>query len=472
MTRTSGVDETNWALITYHGTVVRYDPGAHRMRHDAIGAHEPNLFLVERGARVVLAWKDGEKFRPLDPETTPAGDPALLTAARSAAGLLTLSTEGRFLRADRDGTLAFVHTQALDWERFVAVRPDDLARLAFILTSRWFSALTGTFIDPEADHGVGRHRAQFGPNRYRVTDLIEAARADPTGSPVPRELFLTYDTWKTERYILYRPLAYFVAYGKEEMFNCAEIAIRTLFDFGEWDGDVLLITDVGHSDFPERLPADIRARVRIELVPAQDMLDYNLARYAIADFEWVERYQPIIYIDTDVVCDAPLQKMSQTIALTPELHAMPEYALGGPKNFYGESLMAADGMMIDPEKTGYCAGIFAFRNIQEQRRLLRTIAATARHVTSMVGNRDAFDVYDQPFFNYVNFKTGSCTGAVFRQVIQMHPSFRPLLTAKVGKGLVHFAGGVGNTTPKLTHMLTYLEVLARERRQRVAPPAG
>ena len=472
MTRAPDEDETVRVLITFHGTLVRYDPGARRMRHDAIGADNANLFAVQRGADVVLAWRDGETLRALDRDLLPDGDPAILNVTRPAADLLALSAEGRFLRADRDGSLAFVHARALDWERFVAIDPDDLARLAFILTNRWFAASSGAFVAPEEDHGVGRHMVQFGPNRYRVTDLIEAARADPSASPVPRDLFLCHDGWKTERYILYRPLAYYVAYGKEELFNCAEIAIRTLFEFGEWDGDVLFITDPAHVDFPQRLPANIRARLRVEVVPASDVLDYNLARYAIADLAWVEAYQPVIYIDTDVVCDAPLQKMSRTISLTPELHAMPEYALGTPGNFYGQSLMAADGMAVDPEQLGYCAGIFAFRDIREQRRLLRTIAATARRVTSMAGDRDAFDVYDQPFFNYVTRKTKSCTGAVFWHVVQMHLSFRPLLTTTVGKGFVHFAGGVGNSTPKLTHMLTYLEVLARERRQRTAPPAG
>ena len=47
-------------------------------------------------------------------------------------------------------------------------------------------------------------------------------------------------------------------------------------------------------------------RLHIVTVPGGDILDWCLARYRIDAVEIVATHQPILYLDVDVICDAPL----------------------------------------------------------------------------------------------------------------------------------------------------------------------
>jgi hypothetical protein len=282
---------------------------------------------------------------------------------------------------------------------------------------------------------------------------------------MPREMFLMSEGWKPERYILFRPLAYLVAYGGDEVFRCAELAILSLFEFGAWDGDILLMTDQANSGFAERMPDWLRDRIHVVTMPADDVLDYTLVRYRIADLTSADLYQPVIYIDTDVVCDMPLPPLACLAAMSHELQVTPEYFLGTPSPYYGQPLMTVDGMSFDGSQRGFSSGIFAFRDIDEQRKLFRTIIETAYSVSNSAGKRDLFECYDQPFFNYVLRKTGLGDTTLFADAVLVHHNHLPMLTAPVRKGFVHFAGGVGNAPPKLAHMMSYIELLRGQPRR-------
>lgn len=339
----------------------------------------------------------------------------------------------------------------------------DRTWLDFVLANRWFSCLTGAFVTPTADPGGNTIR--IGGGQVSIAALIAATGG--SGSAMPRELCLLVDGWKPERYVLFRPLAYLVAYGPEPIFQCAAWAIRALFAFGLWEGDVLLLTDAAHLDFASRLPAVMRERVRVMAMPADDVLDYTLARYKIVDVKMAEAYQPVPYLDTDIIRDAPAR--TRLTALSPELQVTPEFLLRSPDDHYGQSLLAADGVVPDRDQPGFSSGLFAFRAVSEQRWLFRMIIEAATRVTARAGNRDAYECYDQPFFNYVLHKTRSAGDTVFRDAVALHLRSLPPLTAPSRKGFVHFAGGVGVAAPKLAHMMGYYEMLAGISS---APPIG
>jgi len=465
MSQTSNAGDTPQALITFHGTLVHYDAGARCLRHAAIGACQANVFVVRRGTDVVLVARDGDQVRTLGrhgPDLRTLAfddDPGVLTLVPAGQDLVSLRAEGGFLRAERGGAMDFSRPDALDWERFLPIGLDDLANLEFVLSNRWFSALSGAVFEPESDPGVGRHRVQFGSGRYRIEDIAGAARS---GSGMPRELLLMSEGWKSERYILFRPLTYLAAYGSEEIFRCAELAIGSLFEFGAWNGDVLVMTGLANAGFAQRLPDTIRERIHVVPIPADDVLDYTLARYRIADLALADMYQPVIYIDTDVVCDAPLPPLARLIALSHDLQVAPEFSLGTPSPYYGQPLMTADGMAIDASQRGLSSCIFAFRDIKEQRRLFHTIIETAYSVAKSAGRRDPFECYDQPFFNYVLRKTRLGNPTLFENAVMVHHNHLPVLTTPVRKGFVHFAGGVGNAAPKLTQMMSYIDTLRRD----------
>ena len=451
------------ALVTFHGTLVYFDAVARQLRHAAIGGCDGNVHATRNGADVVLTWQDGETARKLghlapDVCTVAAGDNVgKLTATFLMKDLVALRASGRFLSAAPDGGLTMARSQALDCEIFLLIELEDLARLEFILANRWLSCFSGELVTPR---GVERHMIEIGRIRLPIIDLIDAARAGTASGSLPRDLFVTYDGWKLEHFVLFRPLAYFVAYGKDEIFQCGEIAIRSLFDFGQWGGDVLVITDDANVRFAERLPAEIRERVHVVSIPAYDVLDYTLARYRIGDTKIGGRYQPVIYIDTDIVCDAPFLDLAKAAAMSADLQVCTELLLLNDRNdYFGKSLLEADGVAIDPKLPGISSGIFAFRNVETQRVLFHMIIAATYNFAASIGNRQIDPSYDQLTFNYVIYKTNARKNTLLSDLVKIHYNFLAPLTGPIGKGFVHFAGGVGNSLPKLKQMANYVNIL-------------
>ena len=452
-----------FALITYHGSVVHLDRATRTLRHAPIWLCDPNVWLTRDGATAELTFHDGAQERVVDdyrPDVcgiAATGGSAELGAVSVGTDLLALHIDGRYMCAEASGAIAMSRNKPKDWESFLLVPEQDMRRLAFVLTNRWLPSHADAPTNPGAYRCAEPYSVLFDGMTLPVRAL---AGADDAPSPV---LFLCHDDWKIRHYVLYRPLVYLAAFGRHDIFQSAEIAIRSLFDHGQWDGDVLLITDAEHRDFPARLPAAMRARTIVAIVPAHDVLDYTLARYKVVDLPEAAPYQPILYIDTDIVCDAPLHALTRATLASPQLHACPEFPLGRPGDFYGQSMLTADGVDFDPAQPGFSSGTLAFRDVETQRTVFRTIVATAYRVASLADRRDVFEYFDQPIFNYVTYKARAVSGSLLENFLRIYINNQPPLTEPVGKGLVHFAGGVGNAEPKLTHMMRYLELLNARR---------
>ena len=477
MTQSADPTEPRYALVTFHGSLVYFDRDLGCLRHAPIGRCEANVHLTRDGATAVLSWLDGTQARPLNDFRPDAcgfvehGARGALTADTVGPDIVALHASGRYLCAEASGTVTLSRFKPKDWESFLLVAPEDVERLTFVLTNRWLCRLTGAITSPSAYRCAERWSVAFDRIRVGIPELVRAVREGSGGEALPRAFFLVFEDWKLRHYLLYRPLVYLVGYGKESIFQCAEIAIRSLFEFGGWDGDVLLLTDPEHRDFPNRFPPGIRERVSVSMVPAHDLLDYNIARYKIVDLPEAEMYQPVIYIDTDVVCDANLLELTVSATVSFGLHACPEFPLAQPGDYYGQSLLTADGIQFDPNQRGYSSGVLAFKNTPEQRLLFRTIADATYRVATLADRRDVFEYFEQPFLNYVTFQSKSIGGGLLSKFVRIYLNHQPTLNEPLRIGLVHFAGGVGNTVPKLTHMTNYVALLARDK-SAITPAPG
>jgi hypothetical protein len=456
-------------LITFHGTIVQFDTSSGCLRHGAIADHEPNVFMTQEGAGALLWWQGSDEPLPLGdfaPRLCTLADdhrPNRLKVAAVGGGLVALCADGRFLCAEAGGAITCSRLKASLWESFLLVSLEDLEHLKFILAQSWLSRFDGLPIATSEIRCRDGHMIAFGRRHFLIRDVLAAARAAAAADGSPRRLSIGYDGWKLEDYVLYRPLAYLVAYGKPEIFSCAAIAIQSLFEFGAWEGDVLLITDANNAGFAERLPPALRHRILTAVIPAHDVLDYTLARYKLGAVSASRFYQPVVYLDTDIVCDAPLRDIARAAALSPDLQACPEGLLFDDGDYYGRSLLKLEAATFKPEERGYSSGVFAFRHVDEQRELFGLIVDTAYAFSVAAGARDRFQFFDQPFFNYVLYKTRQPAASILGARVEIQLSHDPAPAAPVGKGLVHFAGGVGNAVPKLTLMTDYLELLRRAR---------
>ncbi len=264
---------------------------------------------------------------------------------------------------------------------------------------------------------------------------------------------VVHGPWQTSRFRLYNPLIYFAAFGAPEIFDCLEIAIGSLFAFGGFDGTVRVLCDGQNMGFAERFPPAIRSRVRMSPVACGDTLDYTLARYRLSAVDPAGLFQPILYLDTDVVCDAPLQDLLIRLLKSEAIQFCAEHPLTINEHWYGTTLLTHDNYRPAPDERGFSTGLIGFRDAAQAAESFATIVESCLRMASMTENRDLFDTYDQPFANYIMRKLGGyATDLLTPRCAAPAPPADP----EERPGFVHFAGGVGNAGPKLARMRDYV----------------
>jgi hypothetical protein len=95
-------------------------------------------------------------------------------------------------------------------------------------------------------------------------------------------------------------LVYYLLYGDDiKYFNMLKLSILTLVKNGNYKGDILIITD-NINDRIKEIDIDNNVYVMVS-----NMNDFNgtksLFRYYIFNFEFIDNYDKILYIDTDVL---------------------------------------------------------------------------------------------------------------------------------------------------------------------------
>ncbi len=314
---------------------------------------------------------------------------------------------------------------------------------------------------------AGNDDILFGP--YRTTrEAVVAARPDLTGG-MPLEVCLTYDGWKILPLKVYRPLAFYAAFGDDEIFECLRVAVTSLLKIGRWAHDIAVLT---RSEDVAKLHAalarlDIADRTHVVTVRGDNTLDWCLARYRIDAADIFATHQPLLYLDVDVLCDAPIEGFFRRLIRSGGIEVLPEGLLGeGDPNssghWFGWRLMAEDGLTFDPLEPGFSSGTLGFLNKRVAEQAFRAILRSAYLHAAQVGNRRYFEGYDQPFANYILKKLRLVSGNLMPGVInscRVDPDRSPLPIPATRKGLVHFNGMVGDAAPKRRAMEHYLSML-------------
>lgn len=256
----------------------------------------------------------------------------------------------------------------------------------------------------------------------------------------------------------FKPLIYFCAFGDEAQFAMLSVALESLVAFSKTDCDIVVLTNRASRDILSRYLAAFRRTLRISLriVEAADPQQYTHARYRIIRFDDLSGYGPVLYLDTDVVCDADLRPLLRRLHTAEGVCALPEGRLLSKHGFWGRSLFLADPALgVSPSDPGISTGVLGGASMEGLRRPFRLVLD---HIEAWYAAGHAPLFYDQAHANYVLIKhrlfNGDILGAHLRVVgneVEADPSQR--------LGLAHFAGGVGNNMPKLTRMRTYREAL-------------
>lgn len=460
------MDQANGHLLTVHGSLVWFDEATNTLRHAAQPPGGPplprNCTLEDRRAGCALVF--GMHPAPVTLDglgrggrigRAPASPGLTFHRRRLADGLFALEANGLFLCAEADGTISLSRNSQGPWEVFSELDAADLDWLAHLGGNMWLSATGGNVLPRDAVRPVHGFRAQLGDIAVPLRDLLAENRP---GCEVC-SFTVQYDGWKVEHLTIYRPLIYMIAFGKDEIFDCLNLALQSLREFGQYAGDILLFTDRPPDRLDGIVPAGMQGQVRLAAAPAADVLDFTATKFRICDLKEAEHHQPLLYLDTDVICDRPVEGVLREIRRAGRLCVPLEHDLLGAHNFYGATLFAADPSARPRSDRGFSSGLIGIPDMAVARRnfpaILRCLYAQAR----LAGTRHPSDWYDQPAANYVLHKTDAADFAVMTpRVVTPVDTSRPV-AAIPRLGFAHFCGGVGNTSAKLPAMRAYLDLL-------------
>ena len=333
--------------------------------------------------------------------TLPDSPPGILQKFRmqwtSDQRTITFEQEGRLLSAEAGREeLTLVRTKVGDWEAFLPLSQADLDALQLILRSSWVVRSSGELVERAA---CGRFfNLKLGSLTVDVRSQVPLDLTD-----WPFRLTLLRDGWRIEQICQYRPLIYYTAFGSDDILQQFAISVSSLIRFGQYQGPILLLTDRTRAELAALLPPENLARVAIMPFRPSDRPGFLAARYLIVD--WLEgwQFQPLLYVDADIVFDRDVAPMLHAIATSDRIAAPVELQTTLARHVAsGASLMQRD--QISPGyMAGFNSGTLGIPNLRHHASTLRLIRQIIMN-HSVIHGRTSLPFVDQEVANYVSFR--------------------------------------------------------------------
>ena len=212
------------------------------------------------------------------------------------------------------------------------------------------------------------------------------------------------------------------------------ISVRSLIQFGRYQGQIVVLTDRASPELARMLPAECKDRVTIIPLQPHDRPGFMVARYLILDWPDAWRYQPLLYVDADIVFDREVTPMLRAIAMSDRIAAPVELMSPLARNpSVGATLLQRD-LCSPGYMAGFNSGTLGIPNVHAHAETLRLIRRIiANH--SLLHGREALPYADQEIANYVSFRLAHFDTALISRFVRYGGE-----DAHLGErcGLVHF----------------------------------
>jgi lipopolysaccharide biosynthesis glycosyltransferase len=186
-----------------------------------------------------------------------------------------------------------------------------------------------------------------------------------------------------------------------------------------------------------------------------DIFSAAFARYKIFEFERINEFQKILYLDTDVLLNGSLKKLFDCELVEDCIYCLPEGGLADESDFYGRSLLVEAGLAPDHLfGDGFTSGVLLFANSISVRNIFHAVIHLG--YTDRARGR-TFVCLDQPYLNFI------CTlhkAADFRLMPRYMVNNPTSYQAEIV--INHFPGGPGHFTSKFSKMSRYLMEILRQ----------
>jgi hypothetical protein len=258
------------------------------------------------------------------------------------------------------------------------------------------------------------------------------------------------DGWRIDRLFRYRPLVFYAAFG-DEAIEQLSISLNSLMGPGGYTGDVAVLTNRETNSIRALKPAGMAGTIVVIRCDASDVAAQRAARLAIAGWRDGWTFQPLLFVDTEVLFDRPVGPLLQTLALSDRIAAAaaPAGAVGSTPGFGGDLLREDAWDPTDIE--GVSTAVLGIPNLGQHAHRLELIGRILRNRASLFG-RDGPAEGEQATANYVSFRLADFDTRLITPYLRNAST----VTAEVEPaGMMHF-GAIAAGAERLALMREYL----------------
>lgn len=342
---------------------------------------------------------------------------------------LIIARDNRCLTAVSPGeAIDLTDSSTAPHTRFLPLTQGDLSALRDLILSRW---LVKSDVVQQPVHSVvgTEFTLRVGPIsvdlRWNLPfDLCE----------FPHRLTLLRDGWEIEQLYRYRPLVYYAAFHDPDIIKQFALNLQSLVTVGDYDGDVAVLTDRPVDEIRGLIPPGLRGRLVVLPTTVKDRLGGMAARLLFSGWHDGWTFQPLLYVDTDIIFDRPVSPMLHAIAQSDRIVAPTERNEPlATSMFVGSNLMSDDN--CDPGSTlGFNTGTMGIPNLGRHAKTLDLIGRILMNRGTIAG-RHALPHAEQPIANYVSFRLADFDTDLITPFVRLSNG---VADPQGRQGLVHF----------------------------------
>jgi len=350
------------------------------------------------------------------------------------------------------------------WEAFVLLSSEEIADFVSLVQDQWVpEQRTGSM---QACQGIVHHDfiLELGGIRFDIRQNFGTSHTR-SANRCDREIVLWQDNWKPHILRKFKPIVYYCAFG-EHSYETLLVALDSLVTIGDYTGDILLITDRSRDEVRTMMSERFPNKFHVLTFKHLQNVDFYTARYRLDEWDLINDFSPILYMDTDIVVEKPIAPFLLRVFSQTKLLVQPEAftRLTGSTSV-GSELFSSDERLSDlpSDQTGFNSGFLAMPNSQRSLLTMRTIYQAVHRYSESRQGRHVLSHLDQAFANYVSVLTEHVDLDLCREIVCFYADAAVRIndhwmSERVPgqlSGFVHFWG----TANKQSAMQSYIEQL-------------
>ncbi len=342
------------------------------------------------------------------------------------------NNDGKYLCFEGNN-LVFTRDEANLWESFCPIDEKFIKKLQYVILNKWISKRTGEIFD-------GKNITFCSDFIMKIGTFSIDIRSQHVADFEEYKFIGFCDTWKFEEFLLYNPLIYITAYSSKSVLNQLSLCVRALRNFADFDGRIIVMSNEDTTSIRSICSMDGDDNIDVDHMDPKDFVGYVCSKFSILGKDIYSGYQPVMYLDPDIIFNSDLNKMLQEATLTEDICApLEDFHRVQTHVPVGAGLIQLDSLTPSPYAAGFNGGTIIFPNTDNTK--VKEFLDAARRSITNIGEffgRD-FNLWaDQEVINYLsikNFNINTSCISKYAKYVDHNPSINENLT-----GFVHFWG--------------------------------